>query len=196
MADASSAAGAARAAPPDADPAAETERRQIRAAQRDPRLFAALYEAHFERVHAYIRRRVRNRHDAQDLTAEVFHQALAHIGRYEDRGLPFSAWLFRIAANAIVDRAKRAARAGAAPAAEPPAAEPSAEEIEDRVRLFRLVERLPADQRRVVRLRFAEQQPIRRIAEILGRSEGAVKQLQLRALASLRKLLERDHDEA
>lgn len=178
------------------DSDAEVERRHIQAAQRDPRLFAVLYETHFERVHAYVRRRVQDRHEAQDLTAEVFRRALAHIGRYEDRGAPFAAWLLRIAANAVVDRAKRDQRTSLVSAAELPAAEPSAEEIEDRVRVFRMVDRLAADQRHVVIMRFAEQQPIRRIAEILGRSEGAVKQLQFRALTNLRRLLEIKDDEA
>src|SRR5262245_43964649 len=89
---------------------AATERLLIEAAQRDPSRFAELYESHFERVYAYIVRRVRDRDEAQDITAEVFHQALANIGRFEWRGVPFAGWLFRIAANAIIDRAKRAAK--------------------------------------------------------------------------------------
>src|SRR6185295_19075563 len=86
------------------DPAAvllDDEQRLVEAAQRDPSHFAELYERHFERVYAYVVRRVRDRDEAEDLTSEVFHQALAHLGRFEWRGLPFAAWLFRIAANAI-----------------------------------------------------------------------------------------------
>lgn len=75
----------------------------------------ALYEAHFERVYAFIVRRVMDRDVARDLTADVFHQAFANIGRFEWRGVPFSAWLFRIAANAIVDRGQRVARERHAP---------------------------------------------------------------------------------
>src|SRR5689334_17864577 len=85
----------------------DDERLLVEAAQRDPSQFAALYERHFERVYAYVVYRVRNRDAAEDLTAEVFHHALASLGKYEWRGVPFSAWLMRIAANAIVDRAKR-----------------------------------------------------------------------------------------
>jgi RNA polymerase sigma-70 factor (ECF subfamily) len=92
----------ARQAPADA-----AERLLVEAAQRDPRRFADLYEEHFERVYAYVARRVGDRDVAQDLTADVFHQALANLPRFEWRGVPFAAWLFRIAANAIVDRAKR-----------------------------------------------------------------------------------------
>ena len=73
----------------------------IEAAQRDPSRFGELYEANFEKVYAFIVRRVRDRDVAQDLTAEVFHQALANLRRFEWRGLPFCAWLYRIAANAI-----------------------------------------------------------------------------------------------
>ena len=164
------------------------ERLLIEAAQRDPRRFAELYEDNFERVYAFVARRVRDRDAAQDLTSDVFHQALANLPRFEWRGVPFAAWLFRIAANAIVDRSKRAAKERNLPSPDdPPAVSP--EGIEQRARLFRLVDRLPADQRRVVVMRFAEDKTIRAIASDLGRSEGAVKQLQFRGLQSLRALL-------
>ena len=159
------------------------ERLRIEAAQRDPSRFAELYEAHLERVYAYAVRRVRNRHEAEDVTAEVFHQALANLGRFEWRGVPFAAWLFRIAANAIADRAKRAAREHGNPV---PEQEPVLERIEEHARLYRLVRELPADQRRVIEMRFTEEKTIREIARELGRSEGAVKQLQFRAVQSLR----------
>lgn len=161
------------------------ERTLIEAAQRDPRRFAALYEDHFERVYAFIVRRVRDRAEAEDLTADVFHHALAHLPRFEWRGAPFAAWLFRIAANTIINRAKRAARERDAPRLDEPV-DVAAEDIEHRARLFRLVDRLPASQRRVIVMRFAEEKTIREIAQALGRTEGAVKQLQLRGLQRLR----------
>jgi RNA polymerase sigma-70 factor (ECF subfamily) len=166
------------------------ERLAIEAAQKDPARFAELYENNFERVYAYIARRVRDRHVAEDLTSEVFHHALAGLPRFEWRGVPFAAWLFRLAANAIIDRSKRAAKEREVPLSLDLAAEVSFEEIEDeigqRARLFRLVERLPADQRRVIGMRFAQDKSIREIAAELGRTEGAVKQLQFRALQNLR----------
>lgn len=168
------------------------ERLLIEAAQRDPRRFADLYEAHFERVYAFIVRRVGDRDVAQDLTADVFHQALANIGRFEWRGVPFSAWLFRIAANAIVDRGQRVARERQMPEPDPPEAI-SAEDVEERARLFRLVESLPPDQRRVIVLRFAEQKSIREIAHALTRTEGAIKQLQFRGLENLRARIGESH---
>ena len=82
----------------------EAERLLIEAAQRDRSRFAELYEDNFERVYAFIARRVRDRDEAEDLTSEVFHQALANLARFEWRGVPFAAWLFRIAANAIIIR--------------------------------------------------------------------------------------------
>ncbi len=161
------------------------ERLLIEAAQRDPRCFAELYERHFEGVYAFVVRRVRDRDAAQDVTADVFHRALSGIGRFEWRGVPFAAWLFRIAANAIADRAQRAAKERALPIDDEPAPA-SLEEIEERARLFRFVDDLPAEQRRVVVMRFAEQKTIREIALALQRSEGAIKQLQFRGLQSLR----------
>ena len=90
----------------------------IEAARKDPARFGDLYERYFDRVYAYIARRVGNRDAAQDLTADVFHRALANIGKYESRGVPFAAWLFRIAANAIADRWKHAAKESGNPAPE------------------------------------------------------------------------------
>src|SRR6202050_3493653 len=166
------------------------ERRLIEAAQRDPACFAQLYEDNFERVYAFIARRVRDRDHAQDLTADVFHSALKNLQRFEWRGAPFAAWLFRIAVNAIADRAQRTSKELTMD--DPPelgadaTADIDLEEVEHRARLFRLVEQLPADQQRVIAMRFAEEKSIREIAEAMGRTEGAVKQLQFRGLENLR----------
>src|SRR5712692_545400 len=86
------------------------ERLRVEAAQRDPAKFGELYDIHFERIYAFVARRVRDRDKAEDLTAEVFHKALANLKSYEWRGAPFVAWLFRIAANAVSDQSKRTAR--------------------------------------------------------------------------------------
>lgn len=162
------------------------ERLLVEAAQKDPARFAGLYEIHFERVYAFIARRVGDREAAEDLTSDVFYKALTNLQRFEWRGVPFGAWLLRIAVNAIVDRSKRQGREVAVD--DPPelSTRPGLGQVEDRARLFRLVDQLPKDQRQVVVLRFAEQKSIREIAQHLGRSEGAVKQLQFRGLANLR----------
>src|SRR5580704_12390976 len=158
------------------------ERLLVEAAQKNPARFGELYEINFERVYGFIARRVGDRDAAEDLTSEVFHKALANLRRFEWRGVPFAAWLLRIAANAIADRAGRVGKELGVE--DPPelAADATAdldlEEGERRARLFRLVNELPADQRRVIALRFAEEKSICEIAKALGRSEGAVKQLQ------------------
>ena len=167
------------------------ERLLIEAAQKDPSRFAELYEQNFHRVYAYVARRVRGRAEIQDLTAQVFHQALANLGKFKWRGSPFAAWLYRIAANAIADQARQKLRESGEQAA--PATEnfttTDLEEVERRARLFSAVDKLPEDQRRVIVMRFADEQSIREIADELGRSEGAVKQLQFRALENLRNRL-------
>src|SRR5580658_8579801 len=166
------------------------ERLMVEAAQRDPARFAELYEINFERVYAFIARRVGDRDAAEDLTSEVFHKALANLRGFECRGAPFVAWLLRIAANAITDRTQRVGRELAVD--DPPelgvdaTADVGLEEVEHQAQLFRLVEKLPTDQRRVIAMRFAEEMNIREIAQALGRSEGAVKQLQFRGLQNLR----------
>lgn len=169
-----------------ANPQQTDERLLVEAAKSDPRRFAELYELNFERVYAYIVTRVRDRAEAQDLTSDVFHQALANLPGYEWRGVPFAAWLYRISANAIVDRSQRVAREQNIPVPEV-AEEAGLDEIEHRAQVFRLVKELPEDQRRVVEMRFVKEQSIREIARELGRSEGAVKQLQFRGLQNLRE---------
>lgn len=164
------------------------ERIMIEAAQRDPSRFAELYESNFHRVYAFIARRVGNRGEAEDLTAEVFHQALANLGRFEWRGVPFASWLLRIAANTLADRWQRTSRGQEVQVDEWENSEPGVEEdVERRAMLFQLVDLLPADQRLVIMRRFLEQKSIRDIAQEIGRSEGAVKQLQFRALETLRE---------
>lgn len=175
-------------APADAD----AERLLIEAAQKDPARFADLYQNNVERVYAFVARRVRDRNEAEDVTSEVFHHALAGLQRFSWRGAPFAAWLFKIAANAIIDRSKRAAKEQLIATREDSTGVNSHtidDEIEQRALLYKFVDRLPVDQRRVVSMRFAEEKSIREIAAELGRSEGAVKQLQFRALQTLRAQL-------
>ncbi|HLH32724.1 MAG TPA: sigma-70 family RNA polymerase sigma factor [Terriglobia bacterium] len=163
----------------------EQERLLIEAAQKDPSRFGELYEANFERVYAFVVRRVQDRHEAEDLTAEVFHHALENLPRFEWRGVPFAVWLFRIAANAIADRGRKTKQT-VDPALAEGLDQSSWREIERRATLFQLVNSLPEDQRSVLVKRFVEQKSIKDIATEFARSEGAIKQLQFRALESLR----------
>jgi RNA polymerase sigma-70 factor (ECF subfamily) len=163
----------------------DDERTLIAAAQADPARFGELYDRYVQRVYGFVSRRVGNRAAAEDITSAVFEQALANLPKFEWRGVPFAAWLIRIAANALADHWRRTAHEAGAAAEMPGAIEMDA--IEQRAILFQLVERLPELQRRVIELRFGEEKSIREIATALERSEGAVKQLQLRALENLRK---------
>jgi RNA polymerase sigma-70 factor (ECF subfamily) len=170
------------------------ERLLIEAAQKDPARFAELYENNFERVYAYVVRRVGDRAETEDLTSEVFYHALANLRRFEWRGIPFAAWLFRIAANLISDRWQRKSRENVADEPEeieaPPAQGEEFQDVERRATLFRLVDTLPAEQRRVVVLRFVEEKSIKEVAREIRKTEGAVKQVQFRALTSLRARME------
>jgi RNA polymerase sigma-70 factor, ECF subfamily len=166
------------------------ERVLIEAAQQDPGRFAELYAQHFHRVYAYVARRVHERAEVQDLTAHVFQQALANIGKYKWRGAPFITWLYRIAANAIADQARKQSREQAEiEVATNTAVDSDLEQVDRRARLFQAVEALPEDQRKVILLRFGEEKSIREIAAELNRSEGAIKQLQFRGLENLRARL-------
>jgi RNA polymerase sigma-70 factor (ECF subfamily) len=177
----------------------------VAAAQRDPSHFAQLYESNFDRVYAYVSRRVLTRHDAEDLTADVFHKALRDLPRFEWRGLPFAAWLMGIAAHLLADHWRHAAKrqeisthdleqgdssaeAGTSTIIDPKSvgARLTDPKIEQRAMVYRLVSELPPDQRLVVVRRFVEQKSVREIASEFGRSEGAIKQLQFRALHNLR----------
>jgi len=172
------------------------DRLLVEAAQQDPSRFAELYELNFDVVYAFVVRQTRDRDAAQDITSEVFHDALANLGSFEWRGIPFLAWLLRIASNAVADHFHRSAR------------NRRVAELDERLevqlanlttdiltnwdpyaRVFRSVKELPDDQRRVVEMRFAEEKSIGEIARTIGRSEGAVKQLQFRALQTLRDAL-------
>lgn len=164
------------------------EKALVEAARRDPSRFAELYEQNFYHVYAYIMRRVGDRHHAEDLTADVFREALAGIRKFEWRGVPFVAWLMGIASRIVADSWKRLGRETSKPARDSEATVST--EIESSTMLFQLVSRLPEAQFRVIQMRFVEQKSIREIAQELGRSEGAVKQLQLRAIENLRAQME------
>ena len=166
----------------------EAERSLIAAARSDPSRFAELYENYFERVYAYVLRRVASRQEAEDVTSDVFHQALANIGKFEWRGAPFSAWLLRMAANATADTWRKRVREKGNPGKEA-SEEFDFESSAEQARLFQLVRELPVDQQLVIEMRFAEEKSIREIAQAIGKTEGAVKQLQFRGIQNLRQMI-------
>ena len=172
------------------------ERRLIEASQRDPLRFAQLYERYVDRVYAFALARTGDRASAEDVTAETFRSALQNLSRFEWRGVPFSAWLFRIAANAAVDLRQPPRETRLDELANEPSDSWEAHfiEVEERVQLFELVSRLPGDQRRVIVMRFAQEKSIKEIAQTMSRSEGAIKQLQFRAVQTMRTWVSESHD--
>lgn len=167
-------------------PTTEDDRLLIEAAQADSARFLDIYERYVDRIYAYVSRRAESRAAAEDITSHVFEHALSTIGRFEWRGVPVAAWLFRIASNALADHWRERGRAAQS---EPPdVPDPrEQEDIERRLALYQQIERLPDVQQQVIRMRFIEEKKISEVAAALGRSEAAVKQLQLRALQNLRK---------
>ena len=164
----------------------EDDRILVEAAQADSARFVDIYERYVDRIYAFVSRRTGDRAAAEDITSQVFEQALRTIGSFEWRGVPLSAWLFRIASNALADHWRDRARHAHDGPPDPPDPR-ELEEIEQRISLYGHIERLPETQRQVIQMRFVSEKSIREVAAALGRSEGAVKQLQLRALENLRK---------
>ena len=162
------------------------ERAAIEAAQRDPARYGEVYRANVAAVFAFVLSRIRDREAAEDITAEVFVKALRALPRFEWRGVAYSSYLVRIADRLLVDRWASDTRAAPSEAT---ATDPF-DEVERAERLSRSIARLPPDQRDVVLLRFVEDQPLTAVADALGRSVGAVKQLQFRAITALRDQLD------
>ena len=164
--------------------------------------FAALYEAYAPEVERYLWRRLGRRDDelSEDLTAEVFVRAFERLDRYVDRGLPFAAWLYRLARNLLIDHLRVAARQAADSLDRAPevvavadrAAARDAGRVLDHLTLGPARARLTPDQRRALELRFLEDLPTADVAAILGKTEDGVKKLQARGLAALRRLLAAD----
>jgi len=155
-------------------------------ARTDRAAFGDLYDLYLPRIYAFCRKYSETREEAEDLTALVFERALTAIAHYEQRTIPFSRWLLRIAANAGIDRARRTSRhVVVGKQLEQIEDERFLEQWEHAYWLGTHIAALPVDQQEVVRLRFYEDQPFRDVAARMGRSEGAVKQLLRRALKAL-----------
>jgi RNA polymerase sigma-70 factor (ECF subfamily) len=166
-----------------------------RAQQGDRDALEELYLLHFDRIYSYLHMSVGNRHDAEDLTTQTFLRMLEAIGRFRWQSAPFSAWLFRIAHNLAIDHFRARRRVQVEDEVPEPSGleESSAEEQAfdsiGRAGMLELIERLSAEQRQVLTLKFLFGFVNAEVAGILGKSEGAVKSLQHRALASLQKQL-------
>jgi RNA polymerase sigma-70 factor, ECF subfamily len=174
----------------------------VAAAQRDPAEFGPLYERYVDQIYRFAYRRTGNHADAEDVTSQTFQQALAAMPSYEWRGLPFGAWLYRIASNIIYRRGRTSSREVSVEDVsiysdiEDTGSEDPADLIgsqSDADELLAAIRTLPEDQQRALILKFARGLRNREIGEQLGRSEGAVKQLVHRAMINLRATLERSN---
>lgn len=169
----------------------EEERLMVAAAQRDRAAFAPLYERYVDQIYAYAHTLTRNRELAEDVTASTFAKAIEDLPRFEWRGVPYSAWLYRVAANLVARQGRRPAWVDI-DSHQPVDGESPEVIVEQRDReatVRAAVAVLPADQRQAVLLRFGGDLRNREIGEIMGRSEGAVKLLTFRAMTTLRKEL-------
>jgi RNA polymerase sigma-70 factor (ECF subfamily) len=167
-----------------------------RAQQGDRAALEELYLIHFDRIYSYLHMTVGNKHDAEDLTTQTFLKMLESIGRFRWQSAPFSAWLFRIAHNLSMDhfRARRRwqpeEEVPEPIGSEEPSAELAAMQSIGRQSMLELIEKLSPEQQQVLTLKFVFNFGNGEVATILGKTEGAVKSLQHRALASLQKQLE------
>ncbi|MGQ9467250.1 MAG: RNA polymerase sigma factor [Anaerolineae bacterium] len=173
------------------------ERQLVEQAKRDPEAFGLLYERYVAQIYRYLYYRTGNPQDAEDLTARTFYRALEHLPRYQERGLPFTTWLYRIAHNIVVnwqrDRRRRPVVAldrvvtYAGAEGDPQGA---VEEQEDREQLLRAFRRLSPERQTLLILKFVEGMSNAQIGAIMGRSEAAIKSLYHRTLLELKRNLE------
>jgi RNA polymerase sigma-70 factor, ECF subfamily len=169
-----------------------------RGQQGDRAALEELYLLHFDRIYSYLHMSVGSRHDAEDLTTQTFVKMLEAIGRFRWQSVPFSAWLFRIAHNLAMDHFRASRRwqpeeeIPESAQGEEASAEEQALESLGEAGMLELIERLSPEQRQVLTLKFVFRFSNGEVAAILGKTEGAVKSLQHRALASLQRHVTRE----
>lgn len=163
------------------------------AIQGDAIAFTVLYERYVNRIYNYIFYRTGSPADAEDLTAKVFHRALGHIGRYRQMGVPFSAWLYRIAHNLVANWHRDNSRKKEVPledhinlAQRTDMPEAALVRNQEQELLMKIIRKLPADRQQLVILKFVDHLSNSEIAIIMGRSEGAIKSLYHRTLMAIR----------
>ncbi len=176
----------------------EPEERLVERAKEDPDAFAALYERYVDRIYQYVFYRTGNRYDAEDLTAKTFYKALANLHRYHHRGLPFSAWLYRIAHNLVANWHRDRERRKTIPldslalvGEERRTAQDLVESGERKEALRKAIARLAPDRQRLLIMKFVTGLSNEQIGAAMGRSEGAIKALYHRTILALRKDMQR-----
>lgn len=170
------------------------DKQLIEQAKTDREAFGQLYEIYVGRIYNYVYYRTGNADDAEDLTAKIFVRAMQHIHRYEDQGVPFSAWLYRIAHNLVANWHRDNSRRKLISLDDvsnwrvyEDGPEFAAQLTEDKDALLAAIRRLPADRQELLILKFVERLSNAEIGEIMGRSEGAIKSLYHRTLLSLKE---------
>lgn len=181
----------------------EDELSLVRKAATQTEAFGELYERHVRKIYNYIYYRTGNHHDAEDLTARVFQRALNHIASYQDQGVPFSAWLYRIAHNLVANWHRDRSRRPVVPLEDQfymrgptPHPELLAIAAEQRDLLLAAVRRLPPERQQLLILKFVERLSNAQIGEIMDRTEGAIKSLYHRTLNKLREELAQIEEQA
>lgn len=174
-----------------------TEAALVELAKEDPEAFGELYRRCVDRIYTYIYYRTGNASDAEDLTARTFHQALTHLPKYTDHGVPFVAWLYRIAHNLVANHHRSHSRwkltsledleLSGKPADGP---ERVAESNERRRALWSAIRRQPEERQRLLILKYAERLSNEEIGAVMGRTESAIKSLYFRTLKALKADLE------
>jgi RNA polymerase sigma-70 factor (ECF subfamily) len=169
----------------------------VQRAKANPEAFGELYQLYVDRIYNYVYYRTGNSHDAEDLTARIFIRAMQHIAKYEDRGLPFSAWLYRIARNLVANWHRDEGRRKAISLDDisqwrvaEGSLELGMERLDNKELLLTAVRRLPDERQELLILKFVDRLSNAEIGEVLGRSEGAIKSLYHRTLLTLRDELD------
>jgi RNA polymerase sigma-70 factor (ECF subfamily) len=163
----------------------------IAAAKRDPAAFGVLYQRHAQRIYQYLRYRSGLTEDVEELTAQTFLRALEYLPRYQWNGAPFVTWLYRIANSLLVSQRRRPTPTALPDDLPAPPLGPGLEEVELRQELWKEYYRLPEVQQHVLLLRFVQDLSYDEIAEIMGRTPGALRQLAYRAVQTLRERMGR-----
>jgi len=164
------------------------------AQKHDKEAFAKLYEQNFDKIYRFVYLKVGNSAEAEDMTQQVFIKALKSIASYKWKDVPFSAWLFRIAHNHVIDYYRRQSKRQTAPLEDYMAIDSSntQKEVEDKEEVAKLIsasKKLTKLQQQVIAMRFIGELPIAEVARIMGKTQGAIKALQHSAVANLRKIL-------
>ena len=164
-----------------------------RAKERDREAFAQLYEEYFDKIFRYVALKIGDRMEAEDITQQVFLNAIRAISSFKLKGIPFSAWLFRIAHNQVVDYLRKKTRrpVSSIDKVSLSADDDPTQTLERKLDVERLnsaTRKLTPAQQEVISLRFAGEMSIAEVAKVMGKSEGAIKALQHSAIVALRKV--------